>query len=86
MFQEKRGAVCEKLTSVHTEIKQLKAAIQQLHDNVGREKSKAQEIYLNVRAGLEKYHENLAKVVDSYTSAREGKILELETLATSFHS
>ncbi|XP_015274384.1 PREDICTED: kinetochore protein Nuf2 [Gekko japonicus] len=84
-FQEKRGAVCEKLTSVHTEIKQLKAAIQQLHDNVGREQSKVQEIYLNVRVGLEKYHENLAKIVDSHTSAREGKILELETLTTSFH-
>nr|XP_056713966.1 kinetochore protein Nuf2-like [Euleptes europaea] len=86
-FQEKRGAVCEKLTSVHTEIKQLKAAIQQLNDNIAREKSKAQEIYLNMRVGLEKYHENLAKIVDSYISAREGKILELETLlSTSFRS
>ncbi|XP_060088563.1 kinetochore protein Nuf2 [Heteronotia binoei] len=83
-FQEKRGAVCEKLTSIHTEIKQHKAAIQQLNDSLEKEKSKAQEIYLNVRVGLEKYHENLAKIVDSCTSAREGKILELEALTTSF--
>lgn len=42
-----------------------------------------QEIYLNMRVGLEKYHENIAKIVDGYRSAREGKILELETLITS---
>ncbi|XP_054837176.1 kinetochore protein Nuf2-like [Eublepharis macularius] len=86
-FQEKRGAVCEKLTSIHTEIKQLKAGIQQLNGKVGREKAKAQEIYLNLRVGLEKYHENLAKMVDSCTSARESKIMELETLlSASFRS
>ncbi|XP_048354814.1 kinetochore protein Nuf2 [Sphaerodactylus townsendi] len=82
-FQKKRGAVCEKLTSSHTEIKQLKAAIQQQYDQVALEKSKAQEIYLNMRAGLEKYHENLANIVDRYTSARESKILELQTLLSS---
>ncbi|XP_063156248.1 kinetochore protein Nuf2 [Candoia aspera] len=76
-FQEKRGVVCEKLTATHTEIKWLKGAIQQLNDNVGKEKVKAQEIYLSLRSGLEKYHENLARIVDSYTSSREDKIAQL---------
>ncbi|XP_061440477.1 kinetochore protein Nuf2 [Rhineura floridana] len=79
-FQEKRGAVCEKLTATHAEIKQLKGAIQQLNDNVEKEKLKAQEIYFSLRVGLEKYHENLASIVDSYTSAREYKIAELAKL------
>ncbi|XP_062989347.1 kinetochore protein Nuf2 [Elgaria multicarinata webbii] len=79
-FQEKRGAVCEKLTATHTENKRLKNAIQQLNDNVGKEKLKAQEIYLSLRVGLEKYHENLARIVDSYTSGREDKIAELARL------
>ncbi|XP_066481603.1 kinetochore protein Nuf2 [Tiliqua scincoides] len=79
-LQQKRGTVCEKLTTTRTEIKQLKHAIQQLNDNAEKKKSKAQEIYLSLRVGLEKYHENLAKMVDSYTSAREDKIAELKRL------
>ncbi|KAH0618202.1 hypothetical protein JD844_017208 [Phrynosoma platyrhinos] len=79
-FQEKRGVVCEKLTRTHEEIMWLKGAIQQLNDNVEKEKSKAQEIYLSLRTGLEKYHENLARIVDTYTSAREDKTSELSRL------
>uniref|UniRef100_A0ABM5G9Q0 Kinetochore protein Nuf2-like n=1 Tax=Pogona vitticeps TaxID=103695 RepID=A0ABM5G9Q0_9SAUR len=79
-FQEKRETVCEKLKTTHAEIMQLKSAIQQFNDNIGKEKSKAQEIYLSLRVGLEKYHENLARIVDSYTSARENKISELARL------
>ncbi|KAJ6653879.1 hypothetical protein lerEdw1_008627 [Lerista edwardsae] len=76
-LQQKRGTVFENLTATRTEIKQLKHAIQQLTDGVEKKKSKAQEISLSLRVGLEKYHENLAKMVDTYTSAREDKIAEL---------
>ncbi|XP_032082850.1 kinetochore protein Nuf2 [Thamnophis elegans] len=79
-FQEKRGAVCEKLTATDTEIMQLKGAIQQLSDNVEKEKVKEKEIYLSLRIGLEKYHENLAKTVNSYISSREDKIAQLTGL------
>uniref|UniRef100_A0A8D2Q5I2 Kinetochore protein NUF2 n=1 Tax=Varanus komodoensis TaxID=61221 RepID=A0A8D2Q5I2_VARKO len=79
-FQEKRGVVCEKLTETHTEIRRLKDCIQQLTDSIAKEKSKAQEIYLSLRGGLEKYHGNLAKIVDSCTSARETKTAELTKL------
>ncbi|XP_053105387.1 kinetochore protein Nuf2 isoform X2 [Hemicordylus capensis] len=45
-FQEKRGAVCEKLTATCAEIKQFKSAIQQLNDNVAEKKSKSQVVLL----------------------------------------
>uniref|UniRef100_A0A8C6VM39 NUF2 component of NDC80 kinetochore complex n=1 Tax=Naja naja TaxID=35670 RepID=A0A8C6VM39_NAJNA len=76
-FQEKRGAVCEKLTATDTEIMQLKGAIQQLSDSIGKEKVKEKEIYLSLRVGLEKYHENLARTMNSYISSREDKIDQL---------
>ncbi|XP_033007244.1 kinetochore protein Nuf2 [Lacerta agilis] len=79
-FQEKRGAVYEKLTATHAEIKQLKSAIQQLNSNAEKEKLKAQEICLSLRVGLDKYHEHLASIVEKTASGREEKIAELTKL------
>lgn len=79
-FQKRRETVCEKLKTTQAEIIQLKGALQQFDDNSAKEKSKAQEIYLSLRVGLEKYHENLARIVDCYTTAREKKISELARL------
>uniref|UniRef100_A0A8D0HHS0 Kinetochore protein NUF2 n=1 Tax=Sphenodon punctatus TaxID=8508 RepID=A0A8D0HHS0_SPHPU len=67
--QEKRGAVYAKMTAIHEEIQQVKSRIQQLYDSKEKEQAKAEEIYLSMRTGLEKYHEALAKIVDSHTPA-----------------
>uniref|UniRef100_A0A674IW45 Kinetochore protein Nuf2 N-terminal domain-containing protein n=1 Tax=Terrapene triunguis TaxID=2587831 RepID=A0A674IW45_9SAUR len=71
--QEKRGAVYEKVTAIHKEIQQVRLKVQQLNENTEKEKMKAQEIYLNLRAGLEKYHEALAKIAESYAASRDEK-------------
>ncbi|XP_019357426.1 PREDICTED: kinetochore protein Nuf2 [Gavialis gangeticus] len=76
--QEKRGAVYEKVTAIHKEIKQIRSKVQQLNENTENEKMKAQEIYLNLRAGLEKYHESLAKIAENYATSRDAKIAELK--------
>ncbi|XP_062833888.1 kinetochore protein Nuf2 isoform X2 [Anolis carolinensis] len=79
-FQEKRSAVWKELTRNQAEIACVKAATQELIDNVGKEKLKAQEIYLRLRSGLEKYHKNLATVMDTYTAVAEDKTSKLSKL------
>ncbi|XP_074859076.1 kinetochore protein Nuf2 [Carettochelys insculpta] len=77
-IQEKRRAVYEKVAAMHKEIQQVRFKVQQRKENIEKEKMKAQEIYLNLRAGLEKYHEGLAKVAESYAAARDEKTAELK--------
>uniref|UniRef100_A0A8C8R7X5 Kinetochore protein NUF2 n=1 Tax=Pelusios castaneus TaxID=367368 RepID=A0A8C8R7X5_9SAUR len=76
--QEKRGAVYEKVTAIHKKTQQVRFKVQQLNENNEKEKMKAQEIYLNLRAGLEKYHEALAKIAESYATSRDEKTAELK--------
>ncbi|XP_062437393.1 kinetochore protein Nuf2 [Rhea pennata] len=76
--QEKRGAVYEKVTAIHKEIQQTRFKIQQLNENAEKEEMKAKEIYLNLKAGLEKRHDSLIKTAKSYAASREDKIAELK--------
>ncbi|KAM6065790.1 kinetochore protein Nuf2 [Chlamydotis macqueenii] len=77
-IQEKRRAVYDKVTAIHKEIQQTRFKIQQLNESAEREEMKAKEIYLNLKAGLEKRHESLIKTVKSYAASREDTIAELK--------
>ncbi|XP_014798798.1 PREDICTED: kinetochore protein Nuf2 [Calidris pugnax] len=77
-IQEKRGAVYDKVTAIHKEIQQTRFKIQQLNENAEKEEMKAKEIYLNLKAGLEKRHDSLIKIAKSYAASREDKIAELK--------
>uniref|UniRef100_A0A8C6ZF30 NUF2 component of NDC80 kinetochore complex n=1 Tax=Nothoprocta perdicaria TaxID=30464 RepID=A0A8C6ZF30_NOTPE len=76
--QEKRGAVYEKVTAIHKEIQQIRFKIEQLNENAEKEEMDVKEIYLNLKASLEKCHDSLIKKVNSYAAAREDKIAELK--------
>uniref|UniRef100_A0A2R8M9H0 Kinetochore protein NUF2 n=1 Tax=Callithrix jacchus TaxID=9483 RepID=A0A2R8M9H0_CALJA len=76
--QEKRGAVCKQVTTINQEIQKYKFEIQQLKDATEREKLKFQEIFLNLKTALEKYHEGIEKATeDSYAKIDE-KTAELK--------
>uniref|UniRef100_A0A2K6CI94 Kinetochore protein NUF2 n=1 Tax=Macaca nemestrina TaxID=9545 RepID=A0A2K6CI94_MACNE len=76
--QEKRGAVCERVTTINQEIQKIKLGIQQLKDAAEREKLKSQEIFLNLKTALEKYHDGIEKAAeDSYAKIDE-KTAELK--------
>nr|XP_012324313.1 kinetochore protein Nuf2 isoform X2 [Aotus nancymaae] len=76
--QEKRGAVCKQVTTINQEIQKYKFEIQQLKDATEREKLKFQEIFLNLKTALEKYHEGIEKAAeDSYAKIDE-KTAELK--------
>uniref|UniRef100_A0A8C3JP40 Kinetochore protein NUF2 n=1 Tax=Calidris pygmaea TaxID=425635 RepID=A0A8C3JP40_9CHAR len=77
-IQEKRGAVYDKVTAIQKEIQQTRFKIQQLNENAEKEEVKAKEIYLNLKAGLEKRHDSLIKMAKSYAASREDKIAELK--------
>ncbi|XP_030351344.1 kinetochore protein Nuf2 isoform X1 [Strigops habroptila] len=76
--QEKRDAVYDKVMAIQKEIHQTRFKIQQLNDNAEKQEMKAKEIYLNLKACLEKHHESLIKTAKSYAASREDKIAELE--------
>uniref|UniRef100_A0A2K5K8Z4 Kinetochore protein NUF2 n=1 Tax=Colobus angolensis palliatus TaxID=336983 RepID=A0A2K5K8Z4_COLAP len=76
--QEKRGAVYERVTTINQEIQKIKLGIQQLKDAAEREKLKSQEIFLNLKTALEKYHDGIEKAAeDSYAKIDE-KTAELK--------
>ncbi|PKU45609.1 kinetochore protein nuf2 [Limosa lapponica baueri] len=77
-IQEKRGAVYDKVTAIHKEIQQTRFKIQQLNENAEKEEMKAKEIYLNLKAGLEKRHDSLIKMAKSYAASTEDKVAELK--------
>ncbi|KAF6293375.1 NUF2 component of NDC80 kinetochore complex [Rhinolophus ferrumequinum] len=76
--QEKRGAVYERITTINQEIQKVKFAIQQLKDTTEREKLKSQEIFLNLKGALEKYHEGIEKATEEGSAELEGKMGELK--------
>lgn len=84
--QEKRGAVYDKVTAIHNEIQQTRFKIQQLNENAEKEEMKAKEIYLNLKAGLEKRHDSLIKTAKNYAASREDKIAELKKGLLSIQS
>lgn len=62
--QEKRGAVCERIATTSQETQQVRCAIQQLRATAEREKQKSQEIFLNLKGALEKYHDGIQKAAE----------------------
>lgn len=76
--QEKRDAVCEQVTTVNQEIHKIKSAIQQLRDTKKREILKSQEIFVNLKSALEKYHEGIEKVAEERSAKLEEKTAELK--------
>uniref|UniRef100_A0A5F5Q1H8 Kinetochore protein NUF2 n=1 Tax=Equus caballus TaxID=9796 RepID=A0A5F5Q1H8_HORSE len=76
--QEKRGAVYERVTTINQEIQKIKFGIQQLKDATEREKLKSQEIFLNLKAALEKYHEGIEKAAEDCYAKIDGKTAELK--------
>ncbi|XP_028936095.1 kinetochore protein Nuf2 [Ornithorhynchus anatinus] len=75
--QEKRGAVCERVTAINNEIQKVKLAIQNLHDTTKREKLKSQEIFSTLRSALEKYHDALEKTAQLSSARMDDKMAEL---------
>uniref|UniRef100_A0A8C3VSA2 Kinetochore protein NUF2 n=1 Tax=Catagonus wagneri TaxID=51154 RepID=A0A8C3VSA2_9CETA len=76
--QEKRGAVYEQVTTINQEIQKIKFGIQQLKDAAEREKLKSQEIFLSLKAALEKYHEGIEKATEDCHANIEAKTAELK--------
>uniref|UniRef100_A0A4X1VLZ2 Kinetochore protein NUF2 n=1 Tax=Sus scrofa TaxID=9823 RepID=A0A4X1VLZ2_PIG len=76
--QEKRGAVYEQVTTINQEIQKIKFGIQQLKDAAEREKLKSQEIFLSLKAALEKYHEGIEKATEDCHANIEEKTAELK--------
>lgn len=76
--QDKRGAVCEQVTTITLEIQKIKSGIQQLKDSAKREKLKSQEIFVNLKSALEKYHEGIEATKEEYCSRIEKKTAELK--------
>ncbi|KAH0511760.1 Kinetochore protein Nuf2 [Microtus ochrogaster] len=76
--QDKRGAVCEQVTTITLEIQKIKSGVQQLKDSTKREKLKSQEIFVNLKSALEKYHEGIEATTKEYCSRIEEKTAELK--------
>ncbi|XP_059136852.1 kinetochore protein Nuf2 [Peromyscus eremicus] len=76
--QEKRDAVCEQVTTINQEIQKIKSGIQQLKDAEKREKLKSQEIFVNLKSALEKYHESIEKTTEECCTRTEEKTAELK--------
>ncbi|EGW06161.1 kinetochore protein Nuf2 [Cricetulus griseus] len=76
--QEERGAVCEQVTTINQEIQKIKSGIQQLKDVVKKEKLKSQEIFVNLKSALEKYHERIEKTTEECCTKIEEKTAELK--------
>uniref|UniRef100_A0A8C6AQX8 Kinetochore protein NUF2 n=1 Tax=Monodon monoceros TaxID=40151 RepID=A0A8C6AQX8_MONMO len=76
--QEKRGAVYERVTTINQEIQKIKFGIQQLKDAAEREKLKSQEIFLSLKAALEKYHEGIEKATEDCHTKIDEKTAELK--------
>lgn len=76
--QEERGAVCEQVTTINQEIQKIKSGIQQLKDVAKKEKLKSQEIFVNLKSALEKYHERIEKTTEECCTRIEEKTAELK--------
>uniref|UniRef100_A0A8C5V136 Kinetochore protein NUF2 n=1 Tax=Microcebus murinus TaxID=30608 RepID=A0A8C5V136_MICMU len=76
--QEKRDAVYERVTTINQEIQKIKFGIQQLKDAAEREKLKSQEILLNLKTALEKYHEGIEKAREDGCAKIDEKTAELK--------
>ncbi|XP_034369199.1 kinetochore protein Nuf2 [Arvicanthis niloticus] len=76
--QEKRDAVCEQVTTINQDIHKIKSGIQQLRDAAKREKLKSQEIFVNLKSALEKYHEGIEKATEDCCAKIEEKAAELK--------
>ncbi|XP_051003767.1 kinetochore protein Nuf2 [Acomys russatus] len=76
--QEKRGAVYEQVTTTNQEIQKIKSGIQQLKDAAKREKLKSQEIFVNLKSALEKYHEGIEKATEECCTRIDEKTAELQ--------
>ncbi|KAM6218843.1 kinetochore protein Nuf2 [Rhynchocyon petersi] len=76
--QEKRGAVYEQVITTNQEIQKIKFAIQQLKDTTEREKLKSQEIFLNLKTALEKYHEGIERTAGDSHAKIDEKTAELK--------
>ncbi|XP_039695748.1 kinetochore protein Nuf2 [Pteropus medius] len=79
--QEKRGAICERIAAASQEIQQVRFAIQQLKDATEREKQKSQEIFLNLKGALEKYHDGIQKAAEEGRATLGAKTAALRTRA-----
>ncbi|XP_055993759.1 kinetochore protein Nuf2 [Sorex fumeus] len=75
--QEKRGAVCERVAAISQEAQRVRLSTQQLRDTAERERLKAREIFLNLKAGLEKYHEGLERASAEGRQALLGRVAAL---------
>lgn len=76
--QEKRDAVCEQVTAINQDIHKIKSGIQQLRDAEKREKLKSQEILIDLKSALEKYHEGIEKTTEECCTRIGGKTAELK--------
>ncbi|XP_004706824.1 kinetochore protein Nuf2 [Echinops telfairi] len=76
--QEKRGAVYQRVVTINQEIQKFKFGIQQLKDTTEREKLKSQEIFLNLKSALEKYHEGVEKTAEDCYAKIDAKTAELK--------
>lgn len=76
--QEKRDAVCEQVTTINQDIHKVKSRIQQLRDAAKREKLKSQEIFVNLKSALEKYHEGIERAAEECCARVEEKTAELK--------
>ncbi|XP_029474504.1 kinetochore protein Nuf2 [Rhinatrema bivittatum] len=76
-IQEKREAVIGQMDQVQKEIKKIQSESKNLIEITEKEKMKSQDIIMNLKSGLDKYHENLMKAEEQSVLRRKEKISEL---------
>ncbi|XP_074140718.1 kinetochore protein Nuf2 [Sminthopsis crassicaudata] len=76
-IQEKRGAICEQVTTINCDVQKIRREIQQLKDVTENEKVKFQEIFLTLKSAVEKYHEAMEKAAEEGKARISEKAAEL---------
>ncbi|KAM9102862.1 kinetochore protein Nuf2 [Sarcophilus harrisii] len=77
-IQEKRGAICDQVTTINCDVQKIRHEIQQLKDVTENEKVKFQEIFLTLKSALEKYHEAMEKAAEEGKARLSEKDAELK--------
>ncbi|XP_051833068.1 kinetochore protein Nuf2 [Antechinus flavipes] len=77
-IQEKRGAICEQVTTINCDAQKIRREIQQLEDVTENEKVKFQEIFLTLKSAVEKYHEAMEKAAEEGKARISEKAAELK--------
>ncbi|XP_043823702.1 kinetochore protein Nuf2 [Dromiciops gliroides] len=76
-LQEKRGAICEQVTAINSDVQKIRREMQQLKDVTENEKLKFQEIFLTLKSAVEKYHEAMEKAAEEGKARISEKAAEL---------